>query len=74
MYWLTALYDTGTKTAAQDELHIELADPPQENAAPEQYRALSLVFPVAPIGQSLTWCISPVRIRDEVRAAGLRIV
>ena len=66
VYWLTSLYETDEGTVAQDELHIELTEPPQgQAAAPEEYRRLSLVIPKSPDG--VTWSISPARILADVR-------
>jgi hypothetical protein len=73
MYWLTALYPDRDETVAQDELHIELADPPQESADDEQYRMLASVFPMPRDRKSLVWSISPVSALAEVREVGLRI-
>jgi len=72
VYWLTSLYETDEGTVAEDELHIELTEPPQGQAAgPEEYRRLSPVIPRSPDG--VTWSISPARILPDVREVG-RIV
>ena len=72
VYWLTVLHDTPKGSTAQDELHFELAEPPEEAAGPEQYRELRDVLP-ATVGSTLTWSIAPERILPDVRRAGVRV-
>ena len=73
LYWVTALHEDHGTTSAQDELHIELVDPPQESADREQYRMFSEVFPTRRDGGSSVWCISPVHILAEIRDVALRV-
>ena len=48
VYWLTTLHETDDGTVVQDELHIELAEPPGQVAGAEQYREMSDVIPAGP--------------------------
>ena len=73
VYWLTTLHETDDGTLAQDELHIELAEPPGQVAGAEQYREMSDVIPAGPERRGLVWSISPRRILVDVRAAGARV-
>jgi len=73
VYWLTTLHETDAGTVAQDELHIELAEPPEHAAGAEQYREMSDVIPAGPERGGLVWAISPRRILADVRAAGVRV-
>ena len=75
VYWTTAIYVRDGGTFPQNELHIELADPPQESADEEQYDVLQPLVPRQPLPRGgLVWCISPPRLLDDVREVGLRIM
>ena len=72
-YWLTTLYDTDKGIVPQDELHIELVQPPEEAATPEQYRELAGTIRL-PVGHSLSWVISNQETLNEIRTIGVRVI
>ena len=75
VYWATAIFIRDGRRFPQNELHIELADPPQESADEEQCDILRPFVPRQPLPTGgLVWCISPTRILDDVREVGLRIM
>jgi hypothetical protein len=68
VYWVTTLYNTEEGEVAQDEVHVELVEPPAERPPTEQFQELSRVIPAGPV-----WTISPETILSDVRIVGLRI-
>jgi hypothetical protein len=70
VYWLTTLYESGDESIAQNEIHIELVDPPEEAASPEQARDL---WTTIPLGFRVIGVISPKSILPQIRQVGLRI-
>jgi hypothetical protein len=69
VYWLTTLYDTDGGEIAQDEIHIELVEPPADRASTDQFRELSRVIP----GNGPVWTISPETILSDVRKVGKQV-
>jgi len=72
-YWLTTIYETERGTVAQDELHIELVEPPEDRADPDQYRDLANTIRVSP-GCPVIWSISLQTALDEIRNVGVRVI
>jgi len=68
-YWLTTLYESEEGTVAQDEIHVELVDPPSDRVSVEQVRELSGVIPA----NGPVWAVSPRRILAHVRSVGRRV-
>ena len=68
-YWLTTLYESDEGTVAQDERHVELAEPPEQAADGEQFRWLAHVLP----SNGPVFSIPPRATLAEVRKVGLRV-
>jgi hypothetical protein len=74
-YWVSAIYlDAPAESQAQDELHLELRDPPVDHAPPGLFREISEVLPrSAGFPQGLSFTIPPVDVLPSVRQAGMRV-
>jgi hypothetical protein len=65
IWWLTVEYlDSGS---LQDELHVELIDPPGRDGASAEF-VRDFEWCRAPVGRSLFWTFTPRPILPRVRA------